>query len=173
LHEVVPAATIFGLLVNPTNPANAQPSIRLVKAAADALGLQIQILNAGTEDDFDAAFATLVRLRAGGLVISNDTFYVTRYEQLAAASIRYAMPTISQSRDFTKAGGLMSYSGSYTETHRQAGVYVGRILKGEKPSDLPVVRATQVEFSINLRTAKTLSLTIPLSLLGRADEVIE
>jgi putative ABC transport system substrate-binding protein len=173
LHEVVPAATIFGLLVNPTNPANAQPSIRLVKAAADALGLQIQILNAGTEDDFDAAFATLVRLRAGGLVISNDTFYVTRYEQLAAASIRYAMPTISQSRDFTKAGGLMSYSGSYTETHRQAGIYVGRILKGEKPSDLPVVRATQVEFSINLRTAKTLSLTIPLSLLGRADEVIE
>jgi putative ABC transport system substrate-binding protein len=173
LHEVVPAATIFGLLVNPTNPANAQPSIRLVKAAADALGLQIQILNAGTEDDFDAAFATLVRLRAGGLVISNDTFYVTRYEQLAAPSIRYAMPTISQSRDFTKAGGLMSYSGSYTETHRQAGIYVGRILKGEKPSDLPVVRATQVEFSINLRTAKTLSLTIPLSLLGRADEVIE
>ena len=173
LHEVVPVPTIFGLMVNPTNPVNAQPSIKLVKAAADALGLQIQILEVSKEADFDAAFAALVKFRAGGMVISNDTFYVTRQEQLAAASLRYTLPSISQSREFTVAGGLMSYSGSFLETHRQAGVYTGRILKGEKPSDLPVVRATQVEFFINLKTAKKLGLTIPLSLLGRADEVIE
>jgi putative tryptophan/tyrosine transport system substrate-binding protein len=152
---------------------NAQPSIKLVKRAADALGLQIQFLEASNEADFDAAFGALVKLRGGGMVISNDTFYVTRQEQLAAASLRYALPSISQSREFTVAGGLMSYSGSFLETHRQAGVYTARILKGEKPSDLPVVRATQVEFFINLKTAKKLGLTIPLSLLGRADEVIE
>jgi putative ABC transport system substrate-binding protein len=173
LHEVVPRATVFGVLVNPTNPMNAQPSIKLVKTAADALGLQLQILEASKEADFDPAFAALVKVRAGGMVISNDTFYVTRQEQLAAASMRYAVPSISQSREFAAAGGLMSYSGSFVETHRQAGVYAGRILKGEKPSDLPVVRATQVEFFINLKTAKKFGLTIPLSLLGRADEVIE
>jgi putative ABC transport system substrate-binding protein len=173
LHEVVPAATVFGLLVNPTSSANAQASTKLANAAADALGLRLQILDASTEDDFDVAFATLVKLRAGGLVISNDTFYVTRHEQLAAASVRYAMPAISSSREFTAAGGLMSYSGNYTETHRQAGVYAGRILKGEKPSDLPVVRSTKVELFVNLKAAKALGLTIPLALLGRADEVIE
>lgn len=116
---------------------------------------------------------TLVKLRARGLVISNDTFYATRQEQLAAASLRYAVPAISQSREFTAAGGLMSYSGSFTETHRQAGVYTGRILKGEKPADLPVVRSAQVELSINLKTAKKLGLKMPLALLGRAGEVIE
>ena len=173
LHEVVPSATIFGLLVNPTNPANAQPSIKLAQAAADALRLHLEILYAGKEDDIDAVFATLVKLGAGGMVISNDTFYVTHQEQLAAASIHYAMPAISSSREFTAAGGLMSYSGSFAETHRLAGVYTGRILKGEKPADLPVVRATQVEFFINLKAAKALGLNIPLALLGRADEVIE
>jgi len=173
LHEVVPAATLFGLLVNPTNPANAQPSIKLVKAAADTLGLQLQILDASTERDFDAAFATLGSLNAGGMVISNDTFYVTREKQLAAVSIRYAIPAVAQSREFAVAGGLMSYSGSFAETHRQAGIYTGRILKGEKPSNLPVVRSTQVELFINLKTAKKLGLTMPLSILGRADEVIE
>jgi putative tryptophan/tyrosine transport system substrate-binding protein len=173
LHEVVPAATVFGLLVNPTNPANAQPSIKLVKAAADALGLQIQILEASTERAFDAAFAALGKLHAGGMVISNETFYVTHQEELAAVSAHYAMPAVSQSREFTVAGGLMSYSGSFAETHRQAGIYTGRILKGEKPSNLPIVRSTQVELFINVKTAKKLGLTIPLSLLGRADEVIE
>jgi putative ABC transport system substrate-binding protein len=173
LHEVVPAATLFGLLVNPTNPANAQPSIKLVKAAADTLGLQLKILDASTERDFDAAFATLGSLNAGGMVISNDTFYVTREKQLAAVSIRYAIPAVAQSREFAVAGGLMSYSGSFAETHRQAGIYTGRILKGEKPSNLPVVRSTQVELFINLKTAKKLGLTMPLSILGRADEVIE
>jgi putative ABC transport system substrate-binding protein len=173
LHEVVPAATIFGLLVNPTNPANAQPSIKLVKTAADSFGLQLQILDASAERDFDAAFAALGKLHAGGMVISNDTFYVTREEQLAAVSVRYAMPAVSQSRGFTVAGGLMSYSGSFMETHRQAGIYTGRILKGEKPSNLPVVRSTQVELSINLKTAKALGLIIPPALLARADELIE
>jgi putative tryptophan/tyrosine transport system substrate-binding protein len=173
LHDVVPAATVFGLLVNPTSPANAQASIKLAKTAADALGLQLQVLDASTERDFDAAFAALVKLGGGGLVISNETFFVTRQEALAAASVRYAMPAIAHSREFTAAGGLMSYSGSFAETHRQAGVYTGRILKGEKPADLPVVRASQVELFINLKTAKKLGLTVPLSLLGRADEVIE
>jgi putative ABC transport system substrate-binding protein len=173
LHEVVPAATAFGLLVNPTSSANAQASRKLVQAAADALGLQLQILGASTEGDFDTAFAALIKSRAGGLVISNDIFYATRQEKLAAASMRYAVPTISSSREFTAAGGLMSYSGSFTETHTQAGVYTGLILKGNKPADLPVVRSTKVEFSINLRTAKTLGLTIPLALSGRANEVFE
>ena len=173
LHEVVPTATVFGLLINPTSFVNAQASTKLAKAAADALGLQLQILDASTEDDIGVAYATLVKLRARGLVISNDTFYATRQEQLAAASLRYAVPAISQSREFTAAGGLMSYSGSFTETHRQAGVYTGRILKGEKPADLPVVRSAQVELSINLKTAKKLGLKMPLALLGRADEVIE
>jgi putative ABC transport system substrate-binding protein len=173
LHEVMPAATNFGLLVNPTNPVNAQLSITLAKTAADALGLHLEILYVGKEDDVDAAFATLVKLGAGGAVISNDTFYVTHHKQLAAASVHHAMPAISSSREFTAAGGLMSYSGSIAETHRQAGVYTGRILKGEKPSDLPVVRATQVELFFNLKAARALGINIPLSLLGRADEVIE
>jgi len=173
LHEIVPAATLFGLLANPTNPANAQPSIKLVKAAADSLGLQLQILNASTEQDFDTAFATLGKLHAGGMVISNDTFYVTREKQLAAVAARYGIPAVAQSREFAVAGGLMSYSGNFAETHRQAGIYTGRILKGEKPSDLPVVRSTQVELFINLKTAKKLGLTMPLSILGRADEVFE
>jgi putative ABC transport system substrate-binding protein len=173
LREVVPAATAFGLLVNPTSPANAQASTKLAQAAADALGLQLQILGASTEADIDTAFASLTKSHAGGLVISNETFFVTRQEKLAAASVRYAVPTISSSREFTAAGGLMSYSGSFTETHKQAGVYTGRILKGEKPADLPVVRSTKVEFFINLRAAKTLGLNIPLALSGRADEVIE
>jgi putative ABC transport system substrate-binding protein len=164
---------LFGFLVNPTNPANAQASIKLMKEAADALGLELKVLNASKEDDFDVAFVTLVTLHAGGMIIANDTFYVTRQEQLAMASLRHAMPAISQSREFAAAGGLMSYSGSYSETHKQAGIYTGRILKGEKPSDLPVFRSTKVEFFINLRTAKTLGLAIPLALQGRADEIFE
>jgi putative tryptophan/tyrosine transport system substrate-binding protein len=173
MHELIPAASLFGFLVNPTNPANAQASIKLMKEAADALGLELKVLNASKEDDFDVAFATLVNLHAGGMIIANDTFYVTRQEQLAMASLRHAMPAISQSREFAAAGGLMCYSGSYSETHKQAGIYTGRILKGEKPSDLPVFRSTKVEFFINLRTAKTLGLTIPLALQGRADEIFE
>lgn len=173
LHELLPKAEIFGFLVNPTNPANDQASSKLAMAAAKSLELKLQVLNASKEDDFEAAFAELVRLHAGGLVISNDTFYVTRQELLAVAAIRHAMPAISQSREFVTAGGLMSYSGSYTETHKQAGVYTGRILKGERPADLPVYRSTEVELFINLRTAKALGIDVPLWLLGRADGVIE
>ncbi len=173
LHELIPTAKIFGFLVNPTNPANAQASTQLATAAAESLGLTLQVLNASHEDDFETAFATLTKLHAGGLVVSNDTFYVTRQELLAAAAMRHKMPAISQSREFVAAGGLMSYSGSYAETHKQAGVYTGRILKGDKPADLPVYRSTEVELFINLKTAKALGIAIPLSLLGRADEVIE
>jgi putative ABC transport system substrate-binding protein len=173
LHQVIPTAAEFGLLVNPTSPANAQASVKLVKTAADAVGLRLQIFEASTEHDFDLVFAELAKQRVAGLVISNDIFYATRSEQLAAAATRYAVPAVHQSRDFTAAGGLMSYGGSFTETHRQAGIYVGRILKGEKPGDLPIVLSTKVEFFINLKTAKALGLTIPLALLGRADEVIE
>jgi putative tryptophan/tyrosine transport system substrate-binding protein len=173
LHQVMPTAAEFGLLVNPTSPANTQASVKLVKTAADAIGLRLQIFEASTEHDFDLVFAELAKQRVAGLVISNDIFYATRSEQLAAAAVRYAVPAVHQSRDFTAAGGLMSYGGSFTETHRQAGIYVGRILKGEKPGDLPIVLSTKVELFINLKTAKALGLTVPLALLGRADEVIE
>ena len=173
LHDLVPKATVFGFLVNPTDPANAQSSIKIATAAADALGLKLQILNANKKEDFDTAFAALAKLRGGGMVIANNTFYVTRQDLLAAVSLRYSMPAISQSREFAAAGGLMGYSGSFIETHKQAGIYVGRILKGDKPADLPVFRSTRVDFYINLKTANALGITVPLPILGRADEVIE
>ena len=137
------------------------------------LGAQLHILHASTERDFDTLFATLSQLRPTGLVIASDTFFATHGEQLAALTIRYAVPAIHQSRDFTIAGGLMSYGGSFIESHRQAGVYTGRILKGEKPADLPVQLVTKVELLINLKAAKSLGVTFPRSLLGRADQVIE
>jgi putative tryptophan/tyrosine transport system substrate-binding protein len=173
LHETVPTATIIALLVNPTNPAYVESLSRDVQAAARALALQIHVLHASTERDFETVFATLVQLRAGALVITPDTFFTARSEQLAALTVRHAVPAIYQNREFTAAGGLMSYGGSFSDLYRQAGVYTGRILKGDKPSDLPVVQSTKVELFINLKTAKTLGLTIPLPLLGRADEVIE
>jgi putative tryptophan/tyrosine transport system substrate-binding protein len=173
LHEVMPAAVEVGLLVNPTSPVNAQAAIELMKAAADAIGLRLHVFEASTEREFDNLFIELVKQRVAGLVIANDIFYATRNEQLASAAVRYSVPAIGESRDFTVAGGLMSYGGSITDAHRQAGVYVGRVLKGEKPGDLPIVLSTKVELFINLKTAKTLGLTIPLALLARADEVIE
>jgi putative ABC transport system substrate-binding protein len=147
--------------------------LRNLQAAARALGLQLHVLHASTERDFDAVFVALLQLRAGGLVVSSDGFFATHSEQLAALTIRHAVPAIHQSRDFTIAGGLMSYAGSFAESHRQAGVYTGRILKGERPADLPVQQVTKVELFINLKTAKALGITFPLTLLGRADEVIE
>jgi putative ABC transport system substrate-binding protein len=173
LHEVVPAATIIGLLLNPTNPVT-EAFLRDQQAAARILGLRLHVLYASTERDFDAAFATLVEVRAGGLVIGQDAFFASRSEQLAVLALRHAVPAIYQYREFVAAGGLMSYVGSGTDSGwRQAGVYTGRILKGEKPADLPVQQATKVELVINVKTAKALGLTFPLSVLGRADEVFE
>jgi putative ABC transport system substrate-binding protein len=172
LHEVVPAATIIALLLNPANPTVAIQSGDL-QAAARILGLQLHVLHARTERDFDTVFATLVQLRAGGLVIGNDSLLISRGEQLAALTIRHAIPTIATGRAFAAAGGLMSYGGSTTDAYHQIGVYTGRILKGEKPADLPVQQSTKVELVVNLRAAKAIGLTIPESFLVRADEVIE
>ena len=173
LHELVPAATTVALLVNPTNPTLAETLSRDVQAAARNFRLTLHILQASTERDFDGAFASLARLQAGGLVIGTDAYFNTRSEQLAALALRHGMPAIYQYPEFAAAGGLMSYGSSYREAHNLAGVYTGRILKGEKPADLPVQQATKFELIINLKTAKALGITFPLSLLGRADEVIE
>ena len=172
LNELVPAATVMALLVNPSNP-NAANQSRDLQAAARTLGLQLQILHASSDRDFDTVFAKLNELRAGGLVIGADAFFNTRSAQLAALALRHAMPAAYQYREFTAASGLMSYAGSITDSYRQAGIYTGRILKGEKPADLPVQRSTKLELFLNLTTAKALGLTVPLPLIGRADEVIE
>jgi putative ABC transport system substrate-binding protein len=173
LHEAVPTAKIMALLVNPTN-SNTETLSRSLQAAAGTLGVQLHVLNASTERDFDTVFATARQLRVDGLMIVSDVFFADQSRQLAALTIRYAVPAIFQDGGlFAAAGGLMSYTGSSTDEYRQAGVYTGRILKGEKPADLPVVRATKLELIINLKTAKALGLTIPQSLLATADEVIE
>jgi ABC-type uncharacterized transport system substrate-binding protein len=172
LHELVPTATIIALLVNPTT-LNLETLLRDSQAAARILGVQLQVLHASTERDFDRAFAELVQLRAGGLVISPSPLFGSRGEQLSALAIRHAIPTIGFDREFVAAGGLMSYGGSLTEAFHTLGAYTGRILKGEKPADLPVQQITKVELTINMKTAKALGLTFPLTLLGRADEVIE
>jgi len=173
LHELVPTATIIAALVNPTDPARAETTSRELQAAADTLGLQLHVLHASTDQDLDTVFARAVELRAGGLVIGGEPFFNARSEQLGALSIRHAIPTIYQLRAFAAAGGLVSYGASLTDAYRLVGVYAGQILKGEKPTDLPVQQATKVEMIINLKTAKMLALTVPQSLLSRADEVIE
>jgi ABC-type uncharacterized transport system substrate-binding protein len=173
LHELVPTATIIALLVNPTNPTNAEKLSRDLQAAARTLGLQLHVLHASTERDFDAVFASLPGLRAGALVIGSDPFFDSRSQQLTALALRHAMPTMYPFREFTMAGGLISYGNSIADAHRQGGAYTGRILKGEQPADLPIQQSVKVELVINLRTAKTLGLTLPITLLRRADEVIE
>ena len=173
LHELVPTATIIALLVNPTNPTNAETLSRDLQAAARTLGLQLHVLHASTEHDFDAVFASLPRLRAGALVIGSDPFFNSRSEQLVALASRHAMPTMYPFREYAMAGGLISYGNSFADAHREVGVYTGRILKGEKPADLPIQQSVNAELVINLKTAKALGLTIPLPLIGRADEVIE
>jgi putative ABC transport system substrate-binding protein len=172
LHEMVPTATVIAALINPTNP-NAEAQSSALQAAARDIGLQLHVLHASTERDFDTAFATLLQLRAGALVIGVDAFLINRSELLAALALRHAVPAIFLYREFVAAGGLMSYGGSNTDAYRLSGVYAGRILKGEKPADLPVLQATKFALIINLKTAKALGLTVPLPLLGRADEVIE
>jgi ABC-type uncharacterized transport system substrate-binding protein len=159
LHEMVPTTTIMALLVNPRSPALAEPATKGVQAAARTLGLQLHVLNASTERDFDAAFSAIVQLRAAALVIGNDGFFVSRSEQLATLAVRHALPTIFQYPEFAAAGGLMSYGGSVADSYRLVGSYTGRILKGEKPADLPVQQATKVELIINLKTAKALGPT--------------
>jgi putative tryptophan/tyrosine transport system substrate-binding protein len=172
LHELVPKTTLACVLVNPTN-VNAEAVLKDLQAAARAIGLQVHLLQASTEHEIEAAFATLLELRAGGLMVGTDPFFNSRSEQLARLALRHAVPTVFQFREFAAAGGLISYGGSLTEVYRLAGIYAGRILKGEKPADLPVHQATKVEMILNLKTAKTLGIDVPPSLLGRADEVIE
>jgi len=172
LHELAPTANVIALLVNPTSPT-AETVSRDAQAAARNLGLQLHVLHASSEREFDIVFASLVRLRAGGLVVSPDPFFISRSEQLATLTVRHAVVTIFHSREFAAAGGLMSYGGSVAESHRQAGIYTGRILKGDKPADLPIQQVTKIELFINLKTAKALGLEVPASVLARADEVIE
>ena len=173
LHDLIPAATDIALLINPTSATLAETQSRDVQAAARKLGLQLHVLNANTERDFDAIFATLAQRQAGGLVIGSDPFFSNRSNQLAALAVRHAVPAIYEYRAFAAAGGLMSYGASLIDAYRLAGSYAGRILKGEKPADLPVQQAAKVELIVNLKTAKALGITFPLTLLGRADEVIE
>ncbi len=173
LHQLVPTVTNIAVLVNPSDAARAETTVKELQTAAHTLGLQLHTLNASTDRDFDAVFASLAQLQAGGLVIGGEPFFNSRSEQLGALTIRHAVPTIYQFRAFAAAGGLASYGASLTDAYRQAGLYTGRILNGERPADLPVVQSTKVELIINLKTAKALGITVPLSLLGRADEVIE
>jgi ABC-type uncharacterized transport system substrate-binding protein len=172
MRELIPAAISVATLINPTNPGSDIQSGE-AQAAARKIDLQLHILYASTEHEIDAAFARLIELRAEGLVINSDGFFVGRSEQFAALALRHRVPTIFQYREFAAAGGLMSYGGDITDAIRLAGLYTGRVLKGERPFDLPVQQATKVELFINLKTAKVLGLTVPRSLLGRADEVIE
>jgi putative ABC transport system substrate-binding protein len=173
LHELVPTARVMALLVNPTDPALAETNTKDVQGAARALGLEFHVLTASTERDLDGVFAKLIQLRAGGLVIGSGAFFTSRSEQLGALTVGHAVPAIHDKREFAVAGGLMSYGGNIADSYRLAGVYTGRVLKGDKPADLPVQQVTKVEMTINLKTAKALGLNIPEPMIGRADEVIE
>jgi ABC-type uncharacterized transport system substrate-binding protein len=173
LHEMVPNVTSLALLINPTSPNLAEAQSKDLQTAARSRGLQLHVLQASTEADFETAFESLAQLRAGGLVISSDSFFFSRSDRLAALAARHAVPAIFGFREFVAAGGLMSYGGSLAESFRWVGVYTGRILRGEKPSDLPVQQSTKIELFINLKTAQALGLEVPPALLTRADEVIE
>jgi putative tryptophan/tyrosine transport system substrate-binding protein len=172
LHELVPIAALIAMLVNPSN-AQAETQSREVQAAAGVLGQQVIILNAATENEIQAAFASLVQERAGALLVGADTFFTSRPALFVALTARHAIPAIYPWRSHVDAGGLMSYGASLLDSYRQAGVYVGRVLKGEKPADLPVIQPTKFELVINLKTAKTLGLTVPLIMQMTADEIIE
>jgi putative ABC transport system substrate-binding protein len=173
LHELLPTARVIALLINPADPALAEINTSKMLAAAHTLGLELHVLNASSERDFDEVFAKLIELRAGGLVVGADALFTSHSEQLAALAIHHGVPTVYKGREFAAAGGLMSYGSDITDSYRLAGVYAGRILRGEKPAGLPVQQATKVELFLNLKTAKALGLTVPTALLVRADEVIE
>jgi putative ABC transport system substrate-binding protein len=172
LHELVPSIATIGFLENPNNPIF-ELMTRDVLAAASVIGLQVQILKAGTDREIDAAFVSLLQAQTGALLVANDPFFNSRMEQLIALAARHAVPAIYYWREFAAAGGLMSYGGSLADQYRLAAVYAGRILKGAKPADLPVVQATKIDLIINLKTAKTLGLEVSAKLLALADEVIE
>lgn len=172
MHELVPAAAKLAVVVNPTSPtANSQ--LEKLRSAAEILGVQLEVLHAGSEQEFEPVFSATAQQSKGGLVFTSDPYFAFRSAQLAALAMRYGVPAITQSRDFPIAGGLMSYGGDFAQSHRRAGIYAGRILNGEKPSDLPVQLVTKVEFYINLKAAKTLGLEFSPSLISGADEVIE
>jgi putative ABC transport system substrate-binding protein len=173
LHELVPSASIMAALVNPADPNMAATNTKELHAAARTLGLELRILNASTERDFDGVFAKLNQLRAGGLVITPDPFFNGRIKQLAALTVRHAVPAIYHNREFVVAGGLLCYGESSVDAYRVAGTYTGRVLRGDKPADLPVQQTTKVELYINLKTAKALGITVPQSVQSRADEIIE
>jgi putative ABC transport system substrate-binding protein len=173
LREVVPGAKGVALLVNPANAAIAEPLTRRMREAARTLGIELRVLNASTERDVDAVFVTLGQLRASALIISSDSFFNSRSEYLAALAIRHTVPALHQFRGFAAAGGLVSCGSNIADADRRAGIYAGRILKGEQAAEMPIEQATKVELVLNVKTAKALGLTFPLSLLGRADEVIE
>jgi putative tryptophan/tyrosine transport system substrate-binding protein len=173
LHELIPTARVIALLVDPTNAAIAETTTGDVQEAAKSFGLDLHVLNARTERELDGVFAKLIQLRVEGLVIAGSAYFVAQSRQLAELAVRHAVPTVFETREFVAAGGLMSYGGSLADAYRLTGVYTGRILKGDKPADLPVQQATKVEFYINHKTAKALGLNVPNTLVGRADEVIE
>jgi ABC-type uncharacterized transport system substrate-binding protein len=173
LRELVPGAARVGVLVNPVNATTTESTLRDVEPAARAIGLQIQVLNASTSHEIDAAFATFVRERPDAVFVGADSFFVSRRVQLTNLAVRHAVPAIYSARDFAEVGGLMSYGASLTDASRQMGAYTGRILKGAKPADLPVVQSAKFELVINAQTARMLGLEIPPMLLARADEVIE
>jgi putative ABC transport system substrate-binding protein len=172
LREVVPNASVIGVLINPNN-ASAEAQSAMVQDAGRAMGQKVLILHASSERDFDSVFATIVQSRIDALIVGADPFLSSQRAQLIALTARYRIPAIYEWHEFVQAGGLMSYGSDLVEGYHQIGIYAGRILKGEKPGDLPIVQSTKVEFAINLKTAKALGITVPLALSGRADEVIE
>ena len=173
LHELLPSVTTMGLLVNPAVPALAAPVSRISQAAAHSLGLHLHVVHASSDRDFDAVFEKLIQIHAGALVIGPDNLFTAHSEQLAMLTVRHALPAVYEFRKFAAAGGLMSYGSSETEYYRLVGTYAGRVLKGDKPANLPVQQSTKVELFLNLKTAKALGITVPLPVSGRADEVFE
>ena len=173
LHELLPSVTTVALLLNRNNPALADPEARNLTTAAHSLGMRLEVIEVASERDFDKAFAKLIELGAGGLVIGADQLLLGQSEMLAELALRHAIPALSIDRKFVTAGGLMSYGGDTADSYRLAGVYTGRILKGDKPANLPVQQATKIELHINLKTARALGLTVPTGLLLRATDVIE